>query len=152
MFFEYAGGIKKNDSIAVHVRRGDYLLPKNKNKFVQNRLYYESAVAKIIRKASMNKPQIIIFSDDARWCIKTLKYICGHQTVIFNKSGVTDTEQMILMSLCTHNVISNSTFSWWSAFLNKNQNKIIVSPRSWSKDNTEQRKAEGLIMPEWIVV
>lgn len=120
--------VKKNvqnrESVSVHIRRGDYI----RNNMALTREYYIAAMDFVSGK--INNPVWIVFSDD-------IEYVKAHY--IFEKSVVfidesyhlEDYEQLMLMSKCKHNIIANSTFSWWGAWLNQNENKTVIAPTKW---------------------
>jgi hypothetical protein len=109
-----------SDSCSLHVRRTDYLnLPKYHLNL--NLKYYEEALEKL-----QPSGKLYVFSDDISWCKNVFKFPRMH--FIENDSAI---EDLYLMSLCSNNIIANSSFSWWGAWLNKNQNKIVVSPSTW---------------------
>lgn len=117
------GNILKQNNVSIHIRRGDYL----KLKHIYHTLeadYYIKALN--IIKSRTDFSNIIIFSDDISWCRDNLKL----ETCIFVEEQ-SAYEDLYLMSLCNHNIISNSTFSWWGAWLNKYKNKIIIAPEKW---------------------
>ena len=88
----------------------------------------------------------VIFSDDIEWCKQNLDFI-GSKFFI---SGNKDYEDMYLMSLCNNNIITNSTFSWWGAWLNKNENKIVISPKIWFGKNNSHLDTSDLYCDKWI--
>jgi hypothetical protein len=114
------------NSISVHVRRGDYLDPKNKALFgnISTPEYYKKAIRQILEH--VENPVFYVFSDDIPWVKENL----GLQNAIFIdwNLGVKSWEDMYLMSLCKHNIIANSTFSWWGAWLNQNPDKMVLCP------------------------
>jgi len=111
------------NSVGVHVRRGDY----NKFNGIHYYLpveYYDQALYEIEKNHQVDN--IIVSSDDIGWCKKAFK----HPKAIFSV-GLKDYEDLYLQSLCTHNIISNSSFGWWGAYLNKNCDKVVVAPAKW---------------------
>lgn len=123
-----ANSMKKENSIAIHVRRGDYLLKENlRCQNVCNEEYYFRAI-KYIKKMVEN-PVYYVFSNDIEWCRENLQL--ENANYIDWNTGLDSYKDMQLMSMCKHNVIANSTFSWWGAWLNKNPNKIVVMPNKW---------------------
>ncbi|MCK5285791.1 MAG: alpha-1,2-fucosyltransferase [Candidatus Pacebacteria bacterium] len=133
--------IKNSNSVSLHIRRTDYLIKSHKYE-ICNLEYYKKAIDKI---ALTNKNiKIFIFSDDISWSKNNLKTNFPTTFISNNK----DYEDLILMSLCKHNIIANSSFSWWGAWLNKNPNKIIITPKKWLNNSTKNTK--GLIPKSWI--
>lgn len=119
--------IKKTDSVSIHVRRGDYITNKvNAVKFtVLGPDYYQKGVKAIEKK--VKNPVFFVFSDDIPWCRHNLK-IGDNVYFIDHNKGIDSYKDMQLMSLCRHNIIANSTFSWWGAWLNINNKKIVIKP------------------------
>lgn len=117
--------IRHNESVSVHIRRGDYI--KNKRLGgVCEQSYYDRAFEYIRRR--VDSPVFFIFSDDIDWCKRNFgnKYY-----YIDDSTPLTGGRDMYMMSLCTHNIIANSSFSWWGAWLNKNKGKIVIAPEKW---------------------
>jgi hypothetical protein len=79
----------------------------------------------------VEKPIFFIFSDDIDWCKKNLILDTTQVQYVVGNNGINSFRDMQLMSICKHNIITNSSFSWWAATLNKNPNKVIVFPRFW---------------------
>lgn len=108
------------ESVAIHVRRGDYI---GHNGFHELPFSY-------YLEALQNTPgSIFIFSDDIPWCKDTFKESYFDRDVNF--AHCKDYLDLELMSFCNHNIISHSTFSWWSAMLNRKDNKKVVAPKYW---------------------
>lgn len=129
LFYEQ---IKDKETVAVHVRRGDYL--KNAElSSICDQTYYGNAIQYIREK--VNEPLFIFFSDDPEWCKQTFKNLYALY-VDWNK-GDESYRDMQLMSLCKYNIIANSTFSWWGAWLNRSEGKIMIAPRRWSSSLDE---------------
>lgn len=109
----------KYNHTALHVRRGDYLnLTKE---YIQLKMDYYQKAMDIIKSK-----HYIVFSDDITWCKENFR----GDNVIFSE-GRTPTEDLFLQNACEHNIICNSSFSWWGAWLNKNTSKIVVAPAQW---------------------
>ena len=124
--------IKDDTYVSVHIRRGDYLLKKNKEYYyneICNIDYYIKAIEYI--RDRIGKCKLCFFSDDIEWVKKELQYDDSIyiEEKLFDKYE--DWFDMLLMSLCKHNIIANSTFSWWGAWLNNNPHKIVIAPKSW---------------------
>lgn len=107
-------------SVSLHVRRTDYVTSNGFHP-VQTIEYYNKAIETI-----EDYDQLFVFSDDINWCKENLKY----KNILFVENQ-DNLEDMWLMSLCDHNIISNSSFSWWGSWLNRNKNKIVISPKNW---------------------
>jgi hypothetical protein len=123
--------IKTNNKelVSIHVRRGDYLLPQHQHFCQLDTGYYEEALQPFIKE--IDKYHFVIFSNDIEWCKANL--IEG-DSVTFIEPGV-DYVDLILMSMCDHNIIANSSYSWWAAFKNKNKNKIVTCPVNYLRGN-----------------
>ncbi len=130
-------------AVAVHVRRGDYLKPAiNAFHGLLPIKYYENARVKL--ETTIDNPNYYIFSDDIEWCKLNFKF--RNSTFISDK-GTANWEDMCLMSLCKHNIIANSSYSWWSAWLNTNPDKIVIAPEQWFAKQTSE------IVPEkWLKI
>lgn len=107
-----------NNSVSVHVRRGDYLGLQDYHP-VQNMDYYQEAFS------YFQDSKFYVFSDDIDWCKNNFK---GNFVFIDKQDDYLD---MFLMSLCNHHIIANSSFSWWGAWLNKNKDKRVIMPKKW---------------------
>ncbi|MES2454325.1 MAG: alpha-1,2-fucosyltransferase [Bacteroidota bacterium] len=120
-------------SVAIHVRRGDYLNADNINLFgdVSTKEYFEKAIALINSK--VEDPHFFIFSNDIPWVKENFQM--DKVTYVTCNNGENSWKDMFLMSRCKHNIISNSTFSWWGAWLNTNRHKIVISPKRFLKSD-----------------
>ena len=120
--------INKGISVSIHVRRGDYLKPENKIfQSICTAIYYKNAIKYIERY--VNNPHYYIFSNDIKWCKQNLNL--KNVTYVDWNIGKDSYKDMQLMSYCKHNIIANSSFSWWGAWLNNNPNKIVCVPEKW---------------------
>lgn len=120
--------IREHKMISLHVRRGDYLKPCNSNLVgACENGYYNKAVEMLIERHPNS--EILVFSDDNDWVKDNLKFSVPFSIVEDYK--VKPFWILYLMSLCNHNIISNSTFSWWGAYLNKYAKKDVVMPKKW---------------------
>ncbi len=137
----------QTNSVSLHIRRGDYA--KNPHATKHHGLieldYYKKATEFI--KTKISNPLFFIFSDDIDWVRINLKI---ENCVFISNPKIAETEEMYLMSQCSHNIIANSTFSWWGAYLNHNPIKIVIAPKQW----TVKKTADELeIIPEnWIQI
>lgn len=116
---------------AIHVRRGDYL--KEKYLFVCDKNYYKNSIDILINKYGITK--LIVFSNDIEWCRENLNKRELETIYCTWNSGSDSWKDMALISLCPYIIISNSSFSWWAAYLNKNPGKKILCPEIWAKKN-----------------
>jgi len=141
--------IAASSSVAIHVRRGDYLLAKYAKLYAGTDLsYYDRAVEYILGK--IESPYFFVFSDDIAWCKENLK-LPARATVTYvdaSSSGPKASYHLELMSLCRHNIIANSTFSWWGAWLNANPKKIVIAPKHWYVGN--EAGSHEIIPEDWI--
>lgn len=139
--------ITSSNSISLHIRRGDYVQKKRyQNLYATCSLDYYKRGVEYIAKTVENL-KLFIFSDDPNWVKQNLDlpYEC---IFVDNNSGSKSYEDMRLMSLCKHNVIANSSFSWWGAWLNNNQEKIVIAPRKWFND--EKIVQTDVIPDSWV--
>lgn len=113
--------------VAIHVRRGDYMLPQHDHFCKLDNNYYGEAIQPYIDE--LHKYHFVVFSNDIDWCKENL--IEGDM-VTFIEPGL-DFVDMILMSLCDHFIIANSSYSWWAAFKGYNTNKKVTCPKNYLK-------------------
>jgi hypothetical protein len=120
--------LKEQPSVALHIRRGDY---KNEETLRYHGIvpttYYQQAVQLV--QSRIKNPQFYIFSDDAQWVKDNLKL--EQATIVSGALSQTHFEDLYLMSQCRHNIIANSSFSWWGAWLNDHPEKIVIAPQKW---------------------
>lgn len=133
--------LDNENTCSIHVRRGDYLKFPDHHP-AQNISYYMKATKKVPKDSVF-----LIFSDDIDWCKKNFPNLPKKFVFI---EGNKDYEDLYLMSHCKNNIICNSTFSWWGAWLNKNKNKIVIAPSEWfgpayAGHNTNDLYCEGWI-------
>ena len=120
--------INRNNSVAIHIRRGDYL---NHNEIFGNICtvdYYLKAISQL--KELEKDLHFYFFSDDKDW-IKS-NFNLENSSMVDCNYEEDSWQDMCLMSYCKHNIIANSTFSWWGAWLNNNPNKKVIAPQKWS--------------------
>jgi hypothetical protein len=135
--------IKKNMSVSLHIRRGDYISKYSDLYHILNDDYYEQALEYLNNYLVDFK--VFVFSDDIEWVKDKYSTKANFHIVESNLSY----EDIYLMSLCKHNIIANSSFSWWGAWLNINDNKICIAPSNWFIDND---KKNDIIPNTWIVL
>ncbi len=136
------GELLKNETCSLHVRRGDYLrlsefhLPQSVD-------YYKKSVEMIGHNF-----HFLIFSDDIVWCKENLSFI-KNKTFI---EGNDDYQDLYLMSMCKNNIIANSSFSWWGAWLNKNNDKKVISPKIWFGEKNKHLNTNDVYCKNWIII
>lgn len=137
--------IRKENAVAVHIRRGDYTTPKCPLELLD--LDYYTRAFEIIKNKVKN-PHFFIFSNDVEWVTKNIKTGCTQTIVDINDEahGYFDLE---LMRNCKHDIIANSSFSWWGAWLNENPDKVVVAPQKWFKPKRDESSAD-MIPENWI--
>lgn len=132
-------------TVSIHVRRGDYLnIPHLGNNC--DKIYYNNAIKYM--KDKFNSPLFVVFSNDIPWCKEAFDNI--EAIFVDWNHGKESFRDMQLMSLCDHNIIANSSFSWWGAWLNKNPEKTVVSPKQWIYSTDNQQKHEGLLLESFV--
>jgi len=129
------------ETVAIHVRRGDYLKYKHHGACDLN--YYTNALSHFTDKSY----NFIVVSDDIEWAKSTF---VGSDNFFISESH-NQFVDMCLMTLCNHNIIANSTFSWWGAWLNVNTNKKVIAPSRWFGPNVPLN-TKDLYVPGWIVI
>ena len=136
---------KKKNVISMHVRKSDYINNKKNTHLFFNLTnnYYLQAVN--FFKLKVTNPHFLIFSDDVNWVNNNINLQNTSYEIL--KPSLSPAKDMALMSLCNHNIIANSTFSWWAAWLNSSVNKIVITPQKWLKKDPQPI---GLKIPEWI--
>ena len=124
---EMADRIGNSLSVSLHVRRGDYTTLAAH--VLCDQRYYDAALQQVLEGVK-GDPVVYVFSDEPDWAKTNLPLPCAKVVVDFNGPDA-DFEDMRLMSLCQHNIIGNSSFSWWGAWLNANPAKRVAGPASW---------------------
>ncbi|HIP11776.1 MAG TPA: alpha-1,2-fucosyltransferase [Arcobacter sp.] len=142
--------LDSKDSCAIHIRRGDYSNSTNINIHgVCDLAYYDKAISFINSKYDDLK--YFIFSDDILWVKENLK-MRNAIYYIDSEEKRTPHEDMYLMSLCKNNIIANSSFSWWGAWLNKNDEKIVIAPKRWFSDDTLEKQSKNIVCDSWLKI
>ena len=119
---KFSNDICNCNSVAVHVRRGDYL--NIRQGICLEKSYYDAAMEEI--KNRVEKPVFYFFSDDIEWCKSN--FLKGNNVFVNCNSGIDSFRDMQLMSMCKHSILANSTFSSWANWLNTNTNRLIIKP------------------------
>lgn len=140
---QYLTIINNNNSIAIHVRRGDYVNhPLHGGICDLN--YYHQAIK--FMKDQVSNPYFIVFSNDITWCKINLKL--DNALYITGNNKINSYKDMQLMSQCKYNIIANSSFSWWGAYLNNYIDKIVIAPKIWF--NKDSYDTKDLLPSTWI--
>lgn len=124
--------LQNTTSISVHIRRGDFMDKNNYNKFgaVCTLNYFLVAIEKM--KTLVKKPHFYFFTNDNEWVGNNFSN--QSFTVVNINTGENSWKDMYLISNCTHHITSNGSFSWWSAYLDKNKDKIVIVPKNFMVD------------------
>jgi len=133
------------ETVSIHFRRGDYLT----SGFIEpvEKDFYINAIE--IIKQKVKNPFFYIFTNDPEWFENEMKIDIPHKLITGNvdKNAYID---ILLMSKCKHNIIANSTFSWWGAWLNENPDKCVIAPKKWYADEKRNKFASEITPKEWI--
>jgi hypothetical protein len=140
-FPEWMGG---SETVAVHIRRTDYLVENGFGSLTEQ--YYHDAIEVI--RSRVSNPLFVFFSDDLEWCRRNFKdngfLFCDDQ------DWQLDYLQLYLMSKCSHQIIANSSFSWWGAWLNANPARQVIRPERPFLDSSLQY--ESYYPADWITL
>lgn len=145
----YLNKIKESNSLGIHIRRGDYISNPSASKYhgvLDSSYYYEG-----VQLISSKQPNlhIFVFSDDAHWVIHNLQFNFP-TTYVQNNNDDQSVFDFYLMSQCKHQIIANSTFSWWAAWLNQHIDKMVIAPKKWLSD---KKQTWSSVYPEdWILI
>jgi hypothetical protein len=144
---EIADQINGTMSVSLHVRRADYITNPETNKIYGSigLEYYNKSLEFL--SARVTNPHLFIFSDDFDWVKKFLDTDYP-VTYVDHNDHRKNYEDLRLMSLCKHNIIPNSTFSWWGAWLNQHPDKLVIAPEKWFI--TSKFDSRDIIPDEWI--
>ena len=139
--------ILNSNSVSLHIRRGDYVSDKSASVYHGTLPldYYDKAMAHL--NVLFKDVKVFIFSDDMDWVKANLKLTNECVYVDFN-TGENSVFDIYLMSQCKHNIIANSSFSWWGAWLNQNPQKAVIAPEKWFADKNLNTK--DLIPNSWL--
>ena len=142
--------ISKTNSVSLHIRRGDYVTNSayNMKHGTCSLDYYKKSVDYLSKSLNKNFT-IFAFSDDPEWVFKNLKLPMDIQFIEHNSSKK-NYEDLRLMSQCNHNIIANSSFSWWGAWLNRSPKRTIISPKKWYVD--KNIKNIDIIPNNWVKI
>lgn len=138
-----------SESVSIHIRRGDYVTNKEVADFHGSlgMDYYKKSIEFI--RSKIKNPVFFVFTDDPDWVIENFSHHLPFTLVRNSKTENAGIRDLRLMSLCKHNIIANSSFSWWGAWLNVNHQKIVISPKKWFK---KSETPPDLIPPSWMQI
>ena len=139
--------IKELQSVSIHIRRTDKV--SNPNFYPTTIDYCKRAIARI--EELIKNPTYFIFSDDICWVKESFPQDSKFIFVDHN-NDLTSYEDFRLMSMCKHNIIAESSFSWWAAILNSNQEKVVISPNPNRWINLPISHISEIMPKEWIVL
>lgn len=136
---------------SIHVRRGDYLKYPDKHPVVTED-YMEIAIDQMVKRTGVRN--FMVFSDDIPFCKEWMDADFYDDCHFEFSEGRTEQEDLELMSGCEHNIISNSTFSWWGAWLSQNPDKVVISPSkdNWFGPGNAHLDTSDLIPDSWIQI
>ncbi len=133
--------LKSSNTVSVHIRRGDYKISAHSFLPIQ---YYKKGIQYM--DLHIENPQYLIFSTDMEWVKEKLgNHVNYHYIDEYGKFK--DYEELMIMSRCANNIICNSTFSWWAAWLNQNPDKIVLAPNGWSGS---KKVSDCMVLKDWV--
>lgn len=141
--------ILETNSISVHIRRGDYISNPSANAVhgTCDQTYFNKALKYLKEENVLPADSVLfVFSDDIKWCKNNLNF--DNKTIYVSADASRPEVDIHLMSKCKHNIISNSTFSWWGAWLNQNETKIVVAPSRWFSAESNHNSSD-IVPPNW---
>lgn len=135
--------LSSQKTVSVHIRRGDYV----KMKIALPNVYYYNCF-RYIRDHVGKDCTYLVFTDDPVWVRRHIEF---PESVYYvsEEESLKDYEELIVMSRCMHNIIANSTFSWWGAWLNQNPDKTVIAPKRWFLER-EYQKDICITPGDWI--
>jgi len=131
--------LNNKKTTSIHVRRGDYIKYPNHHP-IQSINYYMDCINMLEKDTDI----FVIFSDDIEWCKENLK-----NDKCYFIENEKDYVELYLMSICNNNIICNSSFSWWGAWMNENKNKKVMGPKKWFGPAITH-SSDDIIPEEWI--
>lgn len=135
------------NSCSLHIRRGDFVNSTNINIHGACDIeYYKKAIQYLEEK--VENINYFIFSDDIEWVKENLAI--QNAIYIDSKEKRIPHEDIYLMSLCKNNIIANSSFSWWGAWINRNENKIVIAPKRWFADDKLENQSKDIVCESWV--
>ncbi len=144
--------ISSRSSVSVHIRRGNYLSDSKalETHGLCDKYYFDRGFERIQGIVNDDNLQVVVFSDDIDWCKSHVRF--PTETLYVKGDEKAPEIDMYLMSCCDHNIISNSSFSWWGAWLNQNESKVVVAPKRWFADEKMNSQSYDIVPNEWLRV
>jgi hypothetical protein len=141
--------IRNTNSVSIHVRRGDFIKSVENLNFhgVCSIEYYQNAIELLMQK--QQNVQFFLFTEDPDWLVNTLP-TANNITTIKGNTGKNSWKDLYLMKECRHNIIANSSFSWWGAWLNINPNKTVIAPQRWFATTDPFWNFRDIIPSDWL--
>jgi hypothetical protein len=135
------------NSVSLHIRRGDYVTNPRAANFhgLCTAEYYEMAMSCI--ESVTSSPHYFVFSDDIEWAKENIRFKYK-VTFVESEEVRNSVDDLRLMAMCKHNIIANSSFSWWGAWLNHNPDKLVIAPKKWFVN----QPTDSLMPSSWIVL
>lgn len=145
--YEILDKIQNTNSVCLIVRRGEFVSDKrfSGEYTVFGMEYYANALRLI--KEKIKNPTVFVFSDDIEWCKNNIK---TDIPIVFSDPNIPIHENFVIATRCKHNIIVNSSYAFWVAWLNQNPNKIVIAPKKWN--NKHVREYKDLLPEEWIKI
>ena len=145
-----------NETISLHFRIGDYTTLQLHHNILKDD-YYTSAINEIIRKTKKSNWNIIYFCESkdnvpVKQRMRKIKKNFPSLTFYIAEDNMADWEQLLLMSCSDHNIIANSAFSWWAAYLNQNASKFVCYPKIWFGAANHYKNTKDLCPPSWTAI
>ena len=138
-----------DNSICVHIRRGDYLDDKHRDiLYVCSDDYYKKAINKM--EELQDSCKYFVFSDDIEWVKNHLLFLSEKNTIfVYNDEADSVIKDFEIMKSCHHFIISNSTLSWWAQYLGHYDDKIVIAPSRWGN---KRGFNQGIYMDNWLLI
>jgi len=137
------------NSCSLHIRRGDFVNTTNISLHGTCAVEYYKNAMKFLESKVENLNHFI-FSDDIEWVKENLAI--ENAIYVDSKERRLPHEDIYLMGLCYYNIIANSSFSWWGAWLNQNEAKIVIAPKRWFADNEMQKQSRNIVCESWVII
>lgn len=141
----------KQTPVSIHLRRGDYVTSAVTNSYhgVCDIEYYKSGIEYL--NANIDEPYYFVFSDDVEWAKSNFLHLFTNMEIVQGNLGGDSWQDMHLMSLCHHNIIANSSFSWWAAWLNQHKNKVVIAPQNWFATADLNQGVHQRVPSDWLL-